>query len=110
MSALRDLYSEGHPVRAIAIAELGKLLTVDESSESSQPPSQGNTNVEEFPPSGVKRLRLAHETLTRAYAELEIGFGPGGGLVGIETLKLAREIDQEINVWRRGVRNVLENR
>ncbi|KZS97133.1 SET domain-containing protein [Sistotremastrum niveocremeum HHB9708] len=108
VSALRDLYPEGHPVRAIAIAELGKLLTVDESSEST--PAVAETPLNTFPPSGVKRLRLAHETLTKAYAELEIGFGPGGGLIGLETLKLAREIDQEINVWTRGVRNVLENR
>jgi SET and MYND domain-containing protein len=38
--------------------------------------------------------------------ELEIGFGAGGGEIGADVQKLAREVDKELSVWSRGVRNV----
>ena len=94
---LRELYPEGHPVRAVATAELGKLLTVDELP---------NADGSAFPPRGIQRLRLAHSTLQQAYRELEIGFGQGGGQGGREALQLARHIGQEIDMWDRGVRNL----
>lgn len=117
VSALMDLLVEGHPARGVGMAELGKLLTVDEPETSSSPitpaitdgsgtEGEGNGAVKPpFPPKGEARLRLAHETLVRAMKELELGFGAGGGEVGKDVQKLAREVDKELSVWTRGIKN-----
>ena len=89
----------------MALAELGKLLTVDLDDSSPSPSS--STNM--FPPKGANRLKLAHETLVRALVELDIGFGKGGGEVGEEVRALARGAEKELAIWGRGVRNVREN-
>lgn len=73
VAALTELLPYGHPVRAVSIAELGRLLCVDEPTTSDG--EQGDT----FPPRGIHRLKLAKDTLERAVMELSIGFGEGGG-------------------------------
>jgi len=113
-SGLRELLVEGHPGRAMAMAELGKLLGADEpptstSSSSSTSGPASNAYGNKFPPSGEPRLRLARETLIRSLAELEIGYGPGGGEVGANVRELTRGVDKELAVWTSRVRNVLES-
>lgn len=119
VGAMMELLVEGHPARGVGLAELGKLLVVDEpatpenkalsDSPSSGKPSgsgqSGDGSAAIFPPKGEARLRLAHETLLRAMKELELGFGAGGGEVGAEVQKVAREVDKEVNIWTRGIRN-----
>jgi len=109
VSALRDLLPEGHPARGVAMAELGKLLTVDEppSPETENDSNRGDDKSSDltFPPSGEARLRLAHDTLRRAMVELDIGFGSDGGEVGANVQRLAREVDKELSIWARGLRN-----
>jgi len=104
VSALSVLLRVGHPIRALAYAELGKLLSVDEPT----PNPQNNAAV--FPPSGPARLRLAYETLVQARAELLIGFGVRneGGEVGQEVREMVVRIERELEVWRTGVRNTIE--
>ncbi|KAJ3912452.1 hypothetical protein F5877DRAFT_54030 [Lentinula edodes] len=99
------LFREGHPVLALALAELGKLLAVDEPS-----PRTTNTSVI-YPPSGLPRLKLAYETLLRARKMLLIGFGVTneGGQVGKEVREMIVALEKEIGVFRQGIKNVLEN-
>ncbi|KAG9311784.1 hypothetical protein JVU11DRAFT_8030 [Chiua virens] len=102
VSALLD---EGHPVRGVSLAELGKLLAVDEPSPSL--PSQ----MTSFPPSGPTRLKVAYETLLKARNELLVGFGweNEGGEVGREVRENIVALEKELGVWATGVRNVLED-
>ncbi|TFY69850.1 hypothetical protein EVJ58_g175 [Rhodofomes roseus] len=97
----------GHPVRGVALAELGKLLAVDEPS----PPSNMAGSADRFPPSGSARLKLAHETLVRAREELLIGFGTdnGGGLVGREAREAIVRLEKELGAWTQGINNALED-
>ncbi|KAF8579649.1 SET domain-containing protein [Ramaria rubella] len=108
VSGLTAILDEGHPVRAVALAELGKLLAVDEPASHDLPPAS-QSNI--FPPSGVGRLRLAIETLKRALQELIIGFGDntGGGEVGYELREMLISLEREMGVWNRGVKNAREN-
>ncbi|KAG6811186.1 hypothetical protein H0H92_008626 [Tricholoma furcatifolium] len=99
----------GHPVRGIALAELGKLLAVDEPS-----PRQAASAAEAallYPPSGPPRLKLALETMLRARSELLIGFGAWneGGQVGKEVRERIVVLEKEMAVWTQGVRNVLQD-
>ena len=41
-------------------------------------------------------MRLARETMSRAIAELRIGFGPKGGLVGVEMEGLVEGLVREM--------------
>ncbi|KAL6299437.1 hypothetical protein BKA93DRAFT_742312 [Sparassis latifolia] len=102
-AGLTSVLSPGHPVRGVALAELGKLLAVDEPSS---PATGGETK---FPPSGAARLRLAYETLVRARDELVVGFGSqtGGGLVGQEVRETLIRLEKELGVWTQGIRNVI---
>lgn len=104
-AGLSNILSRGHPVRGIAIAELGKLLAVDEPSPRS--PESNDRDV--FPPSGLARLRLAHETLVRALEELMIGFGKvnGGGEVGRDVRQIIVRLEEELGIWTQGIRNVV---
>ncbi|KAJ4472771.1 hypothetical protein C8J55DRAFT_579714 [Lentinula edodes] len=104
VAGLTALFREGHPVLALALAELGKLLAVDEPS-----PRTTNTSVI-YPPSGLPRLKLAYETLLRARKMLLIGFGVTneGGQVGKEVREMIVALEKEIGVFRQGVKNVLE--
>ncbi|KAH9940697.1 SET domain-containing protein [Amylocystis lapponica] len=95
----------GHPVRGVALAELGKLLAVDEVSAPTSSTAQA------FPPSGAARLRLAHETLVRARDELVVGFGMdnGGGQVGRDVREAIVRLEKELGAWTQGIRNALED-
>ena len=125
---LSQVLTEGHPVRGVALAELGKLLSVDEPcpGNTPEPPSGGNPSTPTassvplglnmkpaaYPPSGPQRLKLGYETLVRARQELEIGFGGGkneGGEVERIVRDLAASLEKELSVWRTGVKNALED-
>ncbi len=93
VAALTDLLPYGHPVRAVSIAELGRLLCVDEPATIDR--KQGDT----FPPSGIHRLKLAKDTLERAMAELSIGFGEGGGDVSRRVRVDLNNIRKEIELF-----------
>ncbi|KAI0711226.1 SET domain-containing protein [Earliella scabrosa] len=107
-AGLQSVLPKGHPVRAVALAELGKLLAVDEPS----PP--GMSDVAEagrFPPSGPARLKLAYEALVRAHEEVLVGFGKadGGGQLGRELRDAIVRLEKELGVWTTGIRNALED-
>ncbi|KAI0305279.1 hypothetical protein B0F90DRAFT_1809064 [Multifurca ochricompacta] len=105
VTGLRAVLPQGHPARALALAELGKLLAVDEPAP--RPANTGGTSI--FPPSGAARLRLACETLIRAREELMISFGErnGGGEVGCEVREMVVRLERELAVWGEGIRNVI---
>ncbi|KAI6104233.1 hypothetical protein F5141DRAFT_1128058 [Pisolithus sp. B1] len=105
-AGLSAVLDEGHPVRAMALVELGKLLAVDEPS----PPGSQTMNGS-FPPSGPARLKVAYETLLRARKELLIGFGrqTEGGAVGDDVRETLVALEKELGVWSTGIRNVLED-
>lgn len=105
VAGLSTVLEEGHPVRGVALAELGKLLAVDEPSPSSPPQTTS------FPPSGPTRLKIAYETLLKARKELLVGFGREneGGEVGREVRESIVALEKELGVWTSGVRNVLED-
>jgi SET and MYND domain-containing protein len=102
VAGLSDILPKGHPARGIALAELGKLLAVDEPTPSSSAA---------FPPSGPRRLQLACEILVKARDELIIGFGliNDGGKVGVEVREALVSLERELGVWKQGVRNVLDD-
>ncbi|KAI0693920.1 SET domain-containing protein [Cerioporus squamosus] len=105
-AGLQTLLPKGHPVRAVALGELGKLLAVDEPS----PPS-GEDAAARFPPSGPARLKLAYESLVKAHEELLIGFGKadGGGQLGRDIRDNIVRLEKELGVWTSGIRNALED-
>ena len=110
-AGLQTLLPRGHPVRAVALGELGKLLAVDEPSPS--PSSSAGLGAAEarFPPSGPARLKLAYESLVRAHEELLVGFGKagGGGELGREIREAVVRLEKELGVWTTGIRNALED-
>ncbi|KAI0042812.1 SET domain-containing protein, partial [Auriscalpium vulgare] len=109
VAGLSAVLSAGHPIRALALAELGKLLAVDEPApKNTSPDTQGGGA---FPPSGPARLRLAYDTLVQARAELRVGFGEQneGGEVGLEIREMAVRVEKELAVWKQGVRNIIED-
>lgn len=115
--------TEGHPVRGIALAELGKLLCVDvDPSPSPSPPSRSsarlldnnesdqddtNADADAALPRGVERLQLAAQVLKRARDELAIGFGKegGGGDVGRLVDTMLRDLEREVSVWDKATRS-----
>ena len=104
VTGLTAVFPPGHPTRALALAELGKLLAVDE-------PAPRATGASTFPPSGPARLRVACETLIRARDELLISFGErnDGGEVGREIREMVVRVERELAAWNQGVRNVIED-
>jgi hypothetical protein len=106
VTGLTAVFPPGHPTRALALAELGKLLAVDEPA-----PRPAGTGASAFPPSGPARLRLACETLIRARDELLISFGErnDGGEVGREIREMVVRVERELAAWSQGVRNVIED-
>lgn len=105
-AGLQPVLPKGHPIRAIALAELGKLLAVDEPA-----PHDGRAQAATFPPSGPPRLKLAYESLVRAHEELLVGFGKAnaGGHVGKDVRDAIARLEKEIGVWTAGVGNALED-
>lgn len=105
-AGLSAILDEGHPVRAMSLVELGKLLAVDEPSPPTSQPKNGS-----FPPSGPARLKAAYETLLRARMELLIGFGcqTEGGEVGDGVRETLVALEKELEVWSTGIRNVSED-
>ncbi|KAF5383006.1 hypothetical protein D9615_004885 [Tricholomella constricta] len=108
-TGLSSVLQYGHPVRGIALAELGKLLAVDEPA-----PRESSTPAEAallYPPSGPPRLKLAYDTLLRARNELLVGFGTRneGGQVGKDVREGIVALEKEIGVWRQGVKNVMHD-
>ncbi|KAH9896929.1 SET domain-containing protein [Cubamyces lactineus] len=103
---LQGLLPKGHPVRAVALGELGKLLAVDEPAPSTDP-----AQASKFPPSGPARLKLAYESLVRAHEELLIGFGKPnqGGYIGKDVREAIVRLERELGVWNTGIRNTLED-
>jgi SET and MYND domain-containing protein len=109
VAGLEDILRYGHPVRGIARAELGRLLAVDEPA-----PRAPGTAAEEalrYPPSGVKRLRLALETLVSARGELGVGFGAPneGGVVGRTVRDDIVRLERELAVWKKGLGEALRD-
>ena len=109
MTGLNAVLPAGHPTRAVALAEFGKLLAVDEPAPR---PAATATTAVAFPPSGAARLRLACETLICARDELLISFGERneGGEVGREVREMVVRVERELAAWDQGVRNVIEDR
>ncbi|EMD31905.1 hypothetical protein CERSUDRAFT_119222 [Gelatoporia subvermispora B] len=108
-AGLSSILPEGHPVRGVALAELGKLLAVDEPSPpeiAGMPRGQAR-----FPPSGPARLKLAYETLLKAREELVIGFGAdgGGGIIGKEVRETIVRLEKELGVWTHRVKDAIED-
>lgn len=91
---------------AIALTELGKLLTVDEPA-----PKYPTQTENSYPPSGPPRLQLAYDTLLRARNALLVGFGTvnDGGEVGTQVRETLVGLEKEIGVWKQGVKNVLQD-
>ena len=109
------LYPAGHPARAIALAELAKLLLVPAPPAPPPPPGapdhrpasllpetlfRPTTTLRHrpvFPSSPLGRLTTAREALVVALAELRIGFGaPEGGRVGREVAGLIEGVEREL--------------
>jgi SET and MYND domain-containing protein len=108
MSAILD---EGHPVRCIALVELGKLLAVDEPASSASSTTSASSSPFPFPPTGPQRLTLALETLKSALKELMVGFGQSnqGGDVGLGVREQLVKLEKEMSVWRDGIRNARQD-
>ena len=127
-TGLGQILTDGHPIRGVALAELGKLLSVDEPLPTHLvPPQSGVTTCAPlsssssenmmlpptYPPSGPQRLKLAYETLKKARSELMIGFGGGsneGGEVGQYVRRQVVELEKELSVWKTGLRNAYDDR
>jgi len=123
-TGLSQILTEGHPIRGIALAELGKLLSVDEPHPTHLIPPTTSASLSSslsaslivppaYPPSGPQRLKLAYQTLKEARSELTIGFGGGrneGGEVGQDVRRQVAELEKELDVWKAGLRNVYEDR
>ena len=126
-TGLGQILTEGHPIRGVALAELGKLLSVDEphpthlvspQSGATLAPLSSSSSLNmmlppTYPPSGPQRLKLAYETLKKARSELMIGFGGGsneGGEVGQNVRRQVVELEKELGVWKTGLRNVYDDR
>lgn len=106
LAGLSNILPHGHPVRGVTLAELAKILAVDEP----EPSTTHDANVP-FPPSGPPRLKLAYETFIKARNELLIGFGleNEGGQVGREVRESIVSLEKELGIWCEAVRNVLED-
>ena len=131
-TGLSQILTDGHPIRGVTLAALGKLLSVDEPYPTHLvPPQSGAASISSatslssssssnmmltppaYPPSGPQRLKLAYETLKKARSELVIGFGGGsneGGEVGQNVRRQVVELEKELDVWKTGIRNAYDDR
>lgn len=118
VAGVSSVLPEGHPVRGIALAELGKLLCVDvdpspqPTTSSSSGGSRGllkarspGSPLEQASalPRGVARLQVAAQVLYRAREELLVGFGRAydGGQVGQAVQTMLRDLEREATAWRK---------
>ena len=126
-TGLGQILTDGHPIRGVALAELGKLLSVDEPHPTHLVPPQSGVSTSAplssssssnmmlpptYPPSGPQRLKLAYKTLKKARSELMIGFGGGsneGGEVGQHVRRQVVELEKELGVWKSGIRNAFDD-
>ena len=120
-TGLSQILPEGHPARGVALAELGKLLCVDEPMPKdaelmgmrAETPRPGFPfPFAAYPPSEPERLKLAYDTLVLAFGELKVGFGSGkneGGEVGRNVRKVAADVEKELSVWKGGIRNAFRD-
>lgn len=116
-TGLSQILAPGHPVRGVALTELGKLLAVDEpcpenSSSSKAVDTPSLPKAPEYPPSGPQRLKVAYDTLMRARNEIAIGFGAGtneDSEVGTGVRKMLVDLEKEMAVWKDGVNNALRD-
>ena len=107
-AGMQDAFPSGHPVRGVALAELGKLLAVDVAAPTQGAIAQTGATTT-LPPPGPARLRLAQQTLVRARAELLIGFGVVGGAQMVKTVEeMIKMIERELQIWDSGVKNVAD--
>lgn len=122
IEGLAKILRFGHPVRALALTELGKLYAVDEPDSDSEnhsleciTPASGD-NKDLFKnyqhPRGPDRLRRAVQVLQQAYNELCIAFGRknNGGAVGIEIRETLSRLEKELAVWDTGIRDTLDDK
>jgi hypothetical protein len=110
VEGLKIILPYGHPVLAVAITELGKLLAVDEPEPRDYRAPGANTSASPsqpapYPPSGPQRLQLAFNTLLEAKQSTLIGFGIGneGGEVGKDVRESLVRLEREIGTWKEGV-------
>lgn len=128
-TGLSQLLPEGHPVRGVALAELGKLLCVDEPYPKDLEAQDGagrplsatplpslvaaiQSPKSLYPPSGPARLKLAYETLMCARSELMVGFGGGnneGGELGKTVRGMMVDVEKELSIWKEGIRNTIKD-
>ena len=115
-AGLSNILRTGHPVRAMALTELGKLLVVDEptslhpGSARASDPNVRSRSEENFPPSGEARLQLAQQTLRRALSEILIAFGGEGNEIGRVVRGMLVDIERELGIWRNGLKDELRDR
>jgi hypothetical protein len=109
LSAILVVFPDGHPVRGVAMAELGKLLCVDVDESSVTQDTGFSTResrvLQRNPtfPSGEGRLKLARDFLLRARTQLRKGFGGEGDEVGYEVEEQIRNVEKEWKAWKRVV-------
>lgn len=128
-AGLSQLLPEGHPVRGVALAELGKLLCVDEPYPKDLEAQNGTERTAPatplpslvaaiqspkslYPPSGPARLQLAYETLMCARSELMVGFGGRkneGGELGKVVRGMMVGVEKELNIWKAGIKNTIKD-
>ncbi|KAG8862916.1 hypothetical protein FRB96_000336 [Tulasnella sp. 330] len=106
LSAILVVFPDGHPVRGVALAELGKLLCVDvdedaKGMEDLQNNAGPSTMIRDGFPAGAERLKLSRDALLRARTELRRGFGGEGGEVAREVEESIRNIEKEWKGWQR---------
>ncbi|KZT58763.1 hypothetical protein CALCODRAFT_494468 [Calocera cornea HHB12733] len=102
LAGMDDVYPPGHPSKGVQFVTMAKLLMA-EISNSATAPSPGTSSLPAdliVPlPTGIGRLRMALELLSKASKELPLGFGKDGGLVGKDATVLAVGLEREISMW-----------
>ncbi|KAG8895657.1 hypothetical protein FRB99_000399, partial [Tulasnella sp. 403] len=115
LAAVTQVFPEGHPVRAVALAELGKLLSIDVDEDARElerlqldtgaGSPRKDTPIESSNPfpAGADRLMLARTTLLQAREALRRGFGGNGGEVARNVEETIRNIEKEWVGWKKVV-------